>query len=190
VTAAVPEIGGDLRHSLAASGQGRLSMRQQQGKRGPIRWIAWVAWKGGLDDRGGGPLPRRGQLLGHLGDRDRLYQPVHRRRPADGRADQRMLAQRRDRVAGRQAPRANAICERWIASARRECTDRMLIAGRRHLHHILSEYADHYNTRRPHRALSQQPPDGKIPVAPADDNIRVRRRARLGGLIHEHSQVA
>ena len=41
------------------------------------------------------------------------------------------------------APRANAICERWIASARRECTDRILIAGRRHLHHVLSEYVDH-----------------------------------------------
>jgi transposase InsO family protein len=47
------------------------------------------------------------------------------------------------------APRANAICERWIASARRECTDRILIAGRRHLHHVLSEYVDHYNTHRP-----------------------------------------
>ena len=88
------------------------------------------------------------------------------------------------------APRANAICERWIASARRECTDRILIAGRRHLHHTLSEYVDHYNTHRPHRTLSQQPPDGKAPVAPADDNIRVRRRDRLGGLIHEYSQVA
>ena len=42
-----------------------------------------------------------------------------------------------------QAPRANAICERWIASARRECTDRILITGRRHLHHTLSEYVDH-----------------------------------------------
>jgi transposase InsO family protein len=89
-----------------------------------------------------------------------------------------------------QAPRANAICKRWIASARRECTDRILIAGRRHLHHTLSEYVDHYNTHRPHRTLSQRPPDGKIPVAPADDTIRVRRRDRLGGLIHEYSQVA
>ena len=31
-----------------------------------------------------------------------------------------------------QAPRANAIAERWIGSARRECLDRMLITGQRH----------------------------------------------------------
>ena len=88
------------------------------------------------------------------------------------------------------APRANAICERWIASARRECTDRILIAGRRHLHHVLGEYVDHYNAHRPHRTLSQQPPDGRTHLAPAGDNMRVRRRNRLGGLIHEYSQVA
>ena len=70
------------------------------------------------------------------------------------------------------APRANAICQRWIASARRECTGRLLIAGRRHLRHVPGEYVDHYNTRRPHRALSQQPPDGRTHIAPADDNIR------------------
>ena len=43
------------------------------------------------------------------------------------------------------APRANAIAERWIASARRECLDRMLITGERHLRLVLSEYVDHYN---------------------------------------------
>jgi putative transposase len=89
-----------------------------------------------------------------------------------------------------QAPRANAICERWIASARRECTDRILIASRRHLHHVLSEYVDHYNTHRPHRTLSQRPPDGRTHAAIADDNVRVLRRDRLGGLLHEYSQVA
>jgi putative transposase len=89
-----------------------------------------------------------------------------------------------------QAPRANATCERWIATVRRECTDRILIAGRRHLHHTLSEYVDHYNTHRPHRTLIQKPPDGRTYVEPADDNIRVLRRDRLGGLLHEYSQVA
>ena len=87
-----------------------------------------------------------------------------------------------------QAP--SATCERWIATVRRECTDRILIAGRRHLHHTLSEYVAHYNTHRPHRTLSQRPPEGKIHEAPADDNTRVRRRDRLGGLIHKYSQVA
>ncbi len=32
-----------------------------------------------------------------------------------------------------QGPRANAIAERWIASARRECLDRVLSIGERHL---------------------------------------------------------
>jgi hypothetical protein len=42
-----------------------------------------------------------------------------------------------------QAPRANAITERWIASARRECLDRMLITDERRLRQVLSGYIDH-----------------------------------------------
>jgi transposase InsO family protein len=60
-----------------------------------------------------------------------------------------------------QAPRANAIAERWVGSARRECLDRMLITGQRQLRLVLSEYADHYNSHRPHRALLQDPPAGR-----------------------------
>ncbi len=40
------------------------------------------------------------------------------------------------------APRANAIAERWVGSARRECLDRMLITGERHLRLALAEYVD------------------------------------------------
>ena len=41
---------------------------------------------------------------------------------------------------------------------------------------------------RPRRALQQAPPAGR-PVAPAPGvNVRVLRRDRLGGLIHEYSQ--
>jgi len=61
------------------------------------------------------------------------------------------------------APRANAIAERWIASARRECLDRMLITGERHLRLVLGEYADHYNLHRPHRALNHASPLRALP---------------------------
>jgi putative transposase len=37
--------------------------------------------------------------------------------------------------------------------ARRECLDRMLIAGERHLRLVLSEYTDHCDGHRQHRAL-------------------------------------
>jgi putative transposase len=88
------------------------------------------------------------------------------------------------------SPRANAIAERWIASARRECLDRMLITGERHLRLVLGEYADHYNGHRPHRALRHKPPAGRQDPPAAGSSIRVLRRDRLGGLIHEYSQVA
>jgi putative transposase len=57
-----------------------------------------------------------------------------------------------------QAPRANPIAERWIASARRECLDRMLIISEQHLRLVLSEYAGHDNGHRPHRTLQQTRP--------------------------------
>jgi putative transposase len=58
------------------------------------------------------------------------------------------------------SPRANAYAERWVRTVRAECTDRMLIAGPRHLRAGLDEYAAHYNQHRPHRAKSLRPPDG------------------------------
>src|SRR5204862_4765849 len=52
-----------------------------------------------------------------------------------------------------QAPKARAHAERWVETVRRECLDRLLIVGRRHLEHVVREYALHYNTHRPHRSL-------------------------------------
>lgn len=89
-------------------------------------------------------------------------------------------------------PRMNAIAERWIGSCRREATDRILITGERHLRLAVDEYAEHHNRHRPHRSLGQRAPgrlaDPEPPVA--SDNTRIYRRDRLGGLIHEYSQIA
>ncbi|MFI6177388.1 integrase core domain-containing protein [Nonomuraea sp. NPDC051191] len=47
------------------------------------------------------------------------------------------------------APRTNAFAERWVRTARTECTGRLLILGERHLRTVLGEYADHHNRDRP-----------------------------------------
>ena len=91
------------------------------------------------------------------------------------------------------APQANAICERVIGTMRRECLDRMLILGRRHLEAVLAEYVEHYNAHRPHRALGQRAPSTlDATPAPIDDIdlAKLRRTDRLGGLIHEYRMVA
>ena len=77
-----------------------------------------------------------------------------------------------------------------MGSARRECLDRMLITGGRHLRLVLGEYADHYNIHRPHRTLQQNPPAGRVHPPGEVTGRRILRRDRLGGLIHEYAQVA
>jgi transposase InsO family protein len=88
------------------------------------------------------------------------------------------------------APRANAFAERFVGSVRRELLDRILIANRRHAETVLGEYAEHFNAHRPHRSLGQRPPLGLVPAPVPDGRVRVLRRDRLGGLIHEYAQVA
>jgi putative transposase len=89
------------------------------------------------------------------------------------------------------APRAKAHAERWVGSVRRECLDRILIVSRRQLETVLREYLAYYNTHRPHRSLEQQPPLLKArPVPPTDHEWRIRRRDRLGGLLHEYELAA
>ncbi len=91
------------------------------------------------------------------------------------------------------APRANAICERVIGTVRRECLDRMLILGHRHVEVVLAEYVAHYNAHRPHRCLAQrcpQSPDRAFTPLVDVNPHQLRRADRLGGLIHEYRMVA
>jgi putative transposase len=94
------------------------------------------------------------------------------------------------------APKARAHAERWVGSVRRECLDRILIVGRRHLQQVMATYARHYNEHRPHRSQGQRPPFSK--PRPSDEQAmadvidldRIRRHDLLGGLIHEYELAA
>jgi putative transposase len=88
-----------------------------------------------------------------------------------------------------QTPRANCYAERWVRTARAECTDRMLIYGERHLRSVLGEYVGHYNGHRPHQSRQQRPPDrddqARVPL-----DLQVQRRKVLGGMINEYYHAA
>jgi len=88
------------------------------------------------------------------------------------------------------APKANAFAERFVGTVRRECLDWLLILNRRHLEHVLRVFVDHYNTRRPHRSLELIPPEPIDRHQPASSSRDVKRRDRLGGLIHEYRYAA
>jgi putative transposase len=64
-----------------------------------------------------------------------------------------------------------------------------LILNRRHLERVLRVYVEHYNRERPHRALELRPPerDERRERSPVGE---IRRRDRLGGVIHEYYRVA
>ncbi len=88
------------------------------------------------------------------------------------------------------SPKANAIAERFVGTIRRECLDWLLILNRRHLEHVLRVYVDHYDTHRPHRSLRLVPPAAVNRKGPITRSGDLKRRDRLGGLIHEYRYAA
>jgi putative transposase len=88
-------------------------------------------------------------------------------------------------------PRMYAITERWIGGCRRELLDRALSWNQAHLRRILSQYETHHNQHRPHRSLHAAAPLRPLPE-PVDleQQYRVRRHARVGGLINEYRLLA
>jgi|SRR5215472_2340362 len=91
------------------------------------------------------------------------------------------------------SPRANAYAERWVRTFRAKVTDRMLVAGPRHVHAVLDQYVAHYNHHRPHRGRNLRPPDSDDMTTVAVIGLtsaRIRRKRILGGLINEYQRAA
>jgi len=89
------------------------------------------------------------------------------------------------------APRANAICERFLGSVRRECLDHLLILHEHHLLRVLRAYCMYFNRMRPHQGIGQTIPDRgeqaiqQYPTAAAIVSVPI-----LGGLHHDYQWAA
>jgi putative transposase len=85
------------------------------------------------------------------------------------------------------APNANSFSERWVRSVRDECLNRLLIVNQKHLHSVLTEYVDYYNTERPHQGINQNTPILRLPQS---RDGPIRRKDILGGIIHSYYRKA
>jgi putative transposase len=88
------------------------------------------------------------------------------------------------------SPRANAIAERWVRSARAECLDLMFIFSDRHLRHVLAEYVGYFNRWRPHRSIGQRAPCAPPLTVQCSISGNIIAKPVLGGLHHIYELAA
>src|SRR5215469_9569789 len=90
------------------------------------------------------------------------------------------------------APRANAICERFLGSVRRECLDHLFILQERQLHRVLHAYVAYFNQVRPHQGMGQQIPERKAGTSRATPSkgSTVVAVPILAGLHHDYRRSA
>jgi putative transposase len=88
-------------------------------------------------------------------------------------------------------PQANAICERFLGSVRRECLDHLLILREKQLQRVLNAYVHYFNRAKPHQGIRQQIPEQKAGSVPADRaGGKVLAFPILGGLHHDYRRSA
>ena len=88
------------------------------------------------------------------------------------------------------APRANAMCERFLGSVRRECLDHLLILHERHLGRVLQDYVTYFNRARPHQGIDQTIPQGMTLEVRGPRDGTIVSIPVLGGLHHDYRHAA
>jgi transposase InsO family protein len=86
-------------------------------------------------------------------------------------------------------PQANAFCERFMGSLKRECLDHSLVLHKRHLKRLVSEYQVYFNEERPHQGIQQRIPN-RPDGLPINESGVIRSVSFLGGLHHGYSRVS
>jgi len=88
-------------------------------------------------------------------------------------------------------PRANAVCERFLGSVRRECLEHFLIFHEKQLYRLLQAYVVYFNQARPHQGIRQRIPDPPtLSASPQKQQGRVISDPMLGGLYHDDKRAA
>jgi putative transposase len=88
------------------------------------------------------------------------------------------------------APRANAICERYLGSVRRECLDHLLIMSERQLYRVIKEYVAFFNSARPHQGTQQKIPEKVATRGEAKCEGKITAFPVLNGLHHDYRRAA
>ena len=89
------------------------------------------------------------------------------------------------------APQANATCERFMGSVRREFLDHILILSEGHARRLAKESVQYFNCARPHQGI-----DGQLPIPspsaflPPPGDCSLRRIPVLNGLHHDYQWAA
>ncbi len=88
------------------------------------------------------------------------------------------------------APKANAICERFLGSVRRECLDHILVLGESHLYWVIKEYVAFFNQARPHQGIEQKIPEGIRSDGEEEQKGKIIAFPVLNGLHHDYRRAA
>ncbi len=88
------------------------------------------------------------------------------------------------------APRANAICARFLGSVRRDCLDHLLILPENQLRRVLRAYCAYVNTARPHQGIRQAIPATMGQVRTLHAITPIVSIPVLGGLHHDYQRAA
>jgi putative transposase len=89
------------------------------------------------------------------------------------------------------APKANAVCERFLGSVRRECLDQMLLLSEAHLRRVLKAYVEYFNQMRPHQGIVQRILESmNHGTSPPFASSFIHRHPVLGGLHHDDRYAA
>ena len=88
----------------------------------------------------------------------------------------------------KQSPNLNAYAESWIRNLKRECLNKMIFFGERHVRYVVEQYVEHHNKERPHKGLDYCRPIE--PDVPPPRHGPVRCHERLGGLLKSYYREA